>query len=373
MIGMSLCENNAPAYLMLADGTVFKGKSFGASGTTIGEVVFTTSMGGYQEILTDPCHYGQIVIQTFPIIGNYGINDEDSESSRTHLNGYIVREYCDTPSNFRSSDDIDSYLKKENVVSICGIDTRRLTRAIREKGVMNGAITTENLDETAREKLFKKINSFSIKGAVQSTSSKTGAEFAVPNAKYNVVMIDYGFKRSICNELTSLGCNIKVVPSYSTVEEILSLNPDGILLSTGGGDPSENGVEIEVLKQLIPYKIPTFGICLGHQLLAIANGAKVIKQENGHRGSNQPVCDISLGRTFVTSQNHGYIVDIDSVDDAVARISHVNGNDGTCEGIEYLNMPAFSVQFHPNSNGGSQGTSYLYDRFIKLMEENKCR
>ncbi len=373
MIGMSLCENKKTAYLMLADGTILKGKSLGASGTTIGEVVFTTSMSGYQEILTDPCHYGQIVMQTFPIIGNYGINDEDSESSRTHLNGYIVREYCDTPSNFRSSDDIDNYLKKENVVSIYGIDTRRLTRKIREQGVMNGAITTENLDEINKEELLKRINSFTINGAVQSTSSRSGAEFAVPNAKYNVVMIDYGFKRSICNELTSLGCNIKVIPSSSTVEEILSLNPDGIILSTGGGDPSENYAEIDVLKRLMPHNIPTFGICLGHQLFAIANGAKVIKQGNGHRGSNQPVYDISLGRTFVTSQNHGYIVDIDSIDDTVAKVSHVNGNDGTCEGIEYVNIPAFSVQFQPNSNGGSQSTSYLYDRFIKLMEENKCR
>lgn len=373
MIGMSLCENNAPAYLMLADGTIFEGKSFGASGTTIGEVVFTTSMGAYQEILTDPCHYGQIVIQTFPIIGNYGINDEDGESSRTHLNGYVVREYCDTPSNFRSSGDIDSYLKKENVVSICGIDTRRLTRLIREKGVMNGAITTENLDENNKEELLNRIKSFSIKGAVQSTSSNAGAEFAVPNAKHNTVMIDYGFKRSICNELTALGCNVKVIPSSSTVEEILSHNPDGIVLSSGGGDPSENIAEIEVLKQLIPHNIPIFGICLGHQLFAIANGARTIKQRNGHRGSNQPVRDISQGRTFVTRQNHGYIVDIESINDSVAKVSHVNGNDGTCEGIEYLNIPAITVQFHPNSNGGSQGTSYLYDKFIKLMEENKCR
>lgn len=373
MIGMSLCENNAPAYLILADGTVFEGKSLGASGTTIGEVVFTTSMSGYQETLTDPCHYGQIVIQTFPLIGNYGINDEDSESTRAHLSGYIVREYCDTPSNFRSSGDIDSYLKGENIVSICGIDTRRLTRIIREKGVMNGAITTEKLDEIDKEELLNKINSFSVKGAVQSTSSKTGAEFAVPNAKYSVVMIDYGFKRSTCDELTALGCNVKVMPSYSTVEEILLLSPDGIVLSSGGGNPSENNAEIAVLKQLIPHNIPTFGICLGHLLLAVANGARTAKLKNGHRGSNQPVYDTATSRTFVTSQNHGYIVDIDSIDDKVAKVSHINGNDGTCEGIEYKNIPAFSVQFHPNSNGGSQGTSYLYDRFIKLMEENKCR
>lgn len=364
---MSL-EKNKKAKLLLADGTVIEGKSFGAEGTTIGEIVFTTAMTGYQETLTDPSYCGQIVMQTFPLIGNYGVNKIDPESKKPALKGYIVRECCEVPSNFRCEGDLDSYLKANNIIGIYDIDTRALTRKIREKGVMNGAIICGDCDEKA---LLEEIQSYKVGKVVPSVSVSEKEFFPAENPKYNVVLMDYGYKFNIRRELVKRGCNVTVMPSTSTAEEIKALNPDGIMLSNGPGDPEENTEAINTLKELIPAQIPTFGICLGHQLLALANGAKTEKLKYGHRGGNQPVKDIAMDRTFITSQNHGYAVVGDSVPKSAGEVSHINGNDGTCEGVRYTNAPAFTVQFHPEASGGPHDTSYLFDKFLELMEEKR--
>ena len=355
------------AYLILADGTVFKGKSFGKEGTVIGETVFTTGMTGYQETLSDPSYCGQIITQTFPLIGNYGANSEDFESKGSVVGGYVVREWCDAPSNFRCEETIDSFLKKYGIVGIYDIDTRRLTRIIRETGVMNGMITTEevNVDEAV-----KKIKDFTPDRPVPKVSGQKEV-FKSDNGKYDIVLLDYGYKFNIRRNLLKRGFNVTVMPWNTTVEEILALNPDGIMLSNGPGDPTDCQESIETLKQLLDKNIPTFGICLGHQLLAIANGAKTVKLKYGHRGGNQPVIDIDHGRTYITCQNHGYAVVSDSLPSEVGKVSHVNANDGTCEGIKYTNAPAFTVQFHPEACGGPRDTAYLFDEFIDLIEKQR--
>ena len=359
-------ENSKKASLILADGTVFEGKGFGAEGTVIGEIVFTTAMTGYQETLTDPSYCGQIVTQTFPLIGNYGVNEIDPESNGSVVSGYIVREYCEVPSNFRCEGELDGYLKRYGIIGIYDIDTRRLTRIIRESGVMNGAITAGDFD---KEEILNKIRSYTVGRGVPKVSVKEKEFFPAENARFNVVLMDYGYKFNIRRELVNRGCNVTVMPCNSSAEEIKALNPDGIMLSNGPGDPTENTEAIAALRELIPAQIPTFGICLGHQLLALANGAKTEKLKYGHRGGNQPVKDIELDRTFITSQNHGYAVVADSVPESAGRVSHINGNDGTCEGVCYTNAPAFTVQFHPEACGGPKDTAYLFDRFIKLMED----
>lgn len=356
------------AYLILSDGTVFKGKSFGKEGTVIGETVFTTAMTGYQETLTDPSYCGQIVTQTFPLIGNYGVNSIDYESNGSVVSGYVVREKCDVPSNFRSEDTIDNFLKKYGIIGIYDIDTRKLTRIIRETGVMNGMITTEELQP---EKALEKIRSHKAERAVPKVSTDKSEKFQAESPKYNVVMMNYGYKYNIRRELVNRGCNVTVMPWNSSAEEICALNPDGIMLSNGPGDPTDNPEAVETLKKLIEKQIPTFGICLGHQLLALANGGKTVKLKYGHRGENQPVTDLELDRTFVTSQNHGYAVVNESISENVGKVSHINANDGTCEGVKYSNAPAFTVQFHPEACGGPHDTAYLFDEFIKLMEEHK--
>ena len=356
------------AYLILSDGTVFTGKSFGKEGTVIGETVFTTAMTGYQETLSDPSYCGQIVTQTFPLIGNYGVNDEDFESSGSVVSGYVVREMCEVPSNFRCKGTIDEFLKRHNIIGIYDIDTRRLTRIIRETGVMNGMITTE---PQGLEAALAKIRSFSVGKVVPKVSVTAPEKHEGVNPRFNVVLMDYGYKYNIRRELQKRGCNVTVMPWNSTAEEIKALNPDGIMLSNGPGDPTSNPESIETLRNLISEKIPTFGICLGHQLLALANGAKTVKLKYGHRGGNQPVTDLDLDRTFITSQNHGYAVLNDTLPAEAGKVSHVNGNDGTCEGVRYTNAPAFTVQFHPEACGGPHDTAYLFDEFIKLMEDNK--
>ncbi|MDE7362688.1 MAG: carbamoyl phosphate synthase small subunit [Oscillospiraceae bacterium] len=357
-------ENGRKAALVLADGTVFEGKAFGAEGSVIGEIVFTTAMTGYQETLTDPSYCGQIVTQTFPLIGNYGVNKIDPESNGSAVSGYIVRECCDAPSNFRCEGDLDGYLKGLNIVGICDIDTRRLTRIIRESGVMNGAIVSGKFD---KDKLLGDIRAYKVGEVVSKVSVKEKEYYPAENGKYNVVLMDYGYKFNIRRELVKRGCNVTVMPYNATADEIKALNPDGIMLSNGPGDPADNIASINTLKKLIPAKIPTFGICLGHQLLALANGAKTEKLKYGHRGGNQPVKDLALDKTFITSQNHGYAVIGDSVPESAGKVSHINGNDGTCEGVRYTNAPAFTVQFHPEACGGPHDTSYLFDEFIKLM------
>lgn len=360
--------NKRKAALILADGTVFEGCGFGAEGDVIGEIVFTTAMTGYQETLTDPSYCGQIVTQTFPLIGNYGVNKVDPESRGSAVSGYVVRECCEEPSNFRCEGDLDSYLKELNIVGLCDIDTRRLTRIIRESGVMNGAIVCGEFD---KDELLEKIRAYKVGEVVPKVSVKEKELFPAEDARFNVVLMDYGYKFNIRRELVKRGCNVTVMPYNSTAEEIKALMPDGIMLSNGPGDPTDNAQSIETLRELIPAKIPTFGICLGHQLLALANGAKTEKLKYGHRGGNQPVKDLALDKTFITSQNHGYAVVGESVPKEVGAVSHINGNDGTCEGVRYTNAPAFTVQFHPEACGGPHDTSYLFDEFIKLMGGNR--
>lgn len=357
------------AYLILADGTVFEGKSFGAEGSVIGEIVFTTAMVGYQETLTDPSYCGQIVTQTFPLIGNYGVNGEDYESAGSVVSGYIVREYCEEPSNFRCEDNIDIFLKKYGIIGLYDIDTRRLTRIIRESGVMNGMITNDpDFDKPA---CLEKIRAYRVGSVVPKVSVKAAEEYKAENAKYRVALIDYGYKHNIRRELLKRGCDVTVFPHDVRPDTIKSFAPDGIMLSNGPGDPADNIISIATLRALIPEQIRTFGICLGHQLLALANGAKTEKMKYGHRGGNQPVTDLELDRTFITSQNHGYAVIADSIPETAGKVSHLNANDKTCEGVRYTNAPAFTVQFHPEACGGPHDTAYLFDEFIELMEKER--
>ncbi|MGN0667071.1 MAG: carbamoyl phosphate synthase small subunit [Huintestinicola sp.] len=367
---MSLFNVGEKAYVMLADGHIFEGYSFGAKGTSIGEIVFATGMTGYEETLSDPSYFGQIVTQTFPLIGNYGVNDIDYESKTSCVSGYIVREWCGAPSNFRCEGNVDEFLKKHNIIGIHSIDTRSLTRIIRENGVMNGVITTENVYEKKAE-LLEQIKAFTIRNAVKSVTVKEKEYFPAENGKYDVVLFDFGYKYNIRRELVNRGCNVTVVPASTSPEEIKEMNPDGIMLSNGPGDPTENTDVIENLKKIRELNIPIFGICLGHQLMALANGARTEKLKYGHRGANQPVIDLTIDRTFVTSQNHGYAVVGDSIDKSVGEVSHINANDKTCEGVQYKDFPCFTVQFHPEACGGPHDTAYLFDRFIDMIKASK--
>lgn len=349
------------AYIVLEDGTVFEGKRFGSSQNMIGELVFSTGMCSYTETLTDPSYAGQIVMQTFPLIGNYGVIHEDFEG-KSAVRGYVVREYSKTPSNFRSDGEINDFLIANGIPGIYGIDTRELTKIIRERGVMNAYIC----DEVPTD--LSEIKNYKIENAVESVTSKdfeTYLSTASEGEKYFVVLVDYGAKKNIIRSLCKRGCKVRVVPSTTNANEILALCPDGVMLSNGPGDPAENVFCIEQIKMLM-RKVPIFGICLGHQLMALANGAKTEKLKYGHRGGNQPVRDITTGRTYITSQNHGYAVVSDSISGGTLR--YVNANDGTCEGIDYKDKKAFSVQFHPEACGGPHDTEFLFDRFIDMMK-----
>lgn len=352
---------NETVYICLADGQIFEGKRFGASGEITGELVFTTGMGGYIETLTDPSYFGQIVMQTFPLIGNYGFIDEDTESTKSYVSAYIVREYCKEPSNFRCGKTLDDYLKENNIIGVYDVDTREITKIIRESGVMNAVICSD-----PRKADFDKIKEYKITDAVKSTSVEKPCLVPSKNHKYNVVLIDYGKKDNIPRELAKRGCNVAVVPYNTKAEDILKLNPDGIMLSNGPGDPSDNEECIDELKKLIG-KVPIFGICLGHQLLALAMGGKTIKLKYGHRGVNQPVKNLKTGRTYISSQNHGYAVINEDIEKAGGVISYVNANDGTNEGVDYPDKKAFSVQFHPEACSGPHDTRFLFDRFIDMI------
>lgn len=347
-------------YLVLADGTVYEGEAFGAdvASTSVGELVFTTGMCGYIETLTDPSYYGQIVLQTFPLIGNYGIIENDFEG-KCRVKGYVVREYCRTPSNFRSEYDIDTFLKRNNIPGICNLDTRSITRKLREYGVMNATVC----DTVPND--FTDIVDYNIENAVASvTSDSIYAYPADGNQQFNVVLIDYGAKGNIIRELQKRGCRVVTVPASTKAEDILAQKPDGLMLSNGPGDPAENKTEIEQLSKLAG-KLPIFGICLGHQLFALAMGGKTEKLKYGHRGANQPVRFIKEGRVYITSQNHGYTVIAESLSDG--KLSVVNSNDNTCEGLEYPGHRAFTVQFHPEACSGPRDTSFLFDRFTAEM------
>ena len=349
------------AYLILEDGHVFEGYSFGAEAKCIGELVFNTQAVGYVETLTDPSYYGQIVMQTFPMIGNYGVIEEDFVG-KCSLSGYVVREYCEKPSNFRCQYDIDAFLKKNNIPGICGVDTRQITKILRENGVMNACICSEI------PKNFDEIKSFKIVDAVASVIDPETKVFAADNEKYKVTVVNYGSAVESINALTSKGCTVTLIPATATAEEILATEPDGILLSNGPGDPAENVFAIEQVKKLMGKK-PIFAIGLGHEILALADGGMTYKLKYGHRGSNQPVREMDGTRTFITTQNHGYAVASGST--AHGKVSFVNVNDNSCEGIEYAELSAFSVQFLPDNWAGQRGTLFLYDKFIEMVGGNR--
>lgn len=350
------------AYLTLQNGKQFVGKRFGADGEVVGELVFTTGMTGYIETLTDPSYFGQIVAQTFPLIGNYGMISPDCESKKPWVSAYIVREKCDAPSNFRSEGQLDKYLKENNVIGLYGIDTRELTKIVREAGVMNAAITSRPLKD------YGEVTGYSVKNAVKSVTcnevEETGDESGL-----KVVVWDFGAKDNISRELVKRGCRCIKVPSYYTAEQILALNPDGLMLTNGPGDPAENAEIIENIKKLAG-KLPIFGICLGHQLFALAMGGRTKKMKYGHRGANQPVKNLATGRVYISSQNHGYEVLSASLE-GKGILSYVNANDGTCEGFDYPELNAFTVQFHPEACGGPQDAAFLFDKFIKNVKEGK--
>ena len=387
------------AYLILADGTVFTGSPIGATGSTIGETVFTTGMTGYLETLTDPSYYGQIVTQTFPLIGNYGVIPEDYESPRSCVRGYIVRELCNLPSNFRCQTTLDSFLKEQGIIGISGIDTRSLTKKLRESGVMNGMIVSGkaakdfslHAQPPVDSSILQKIRDYKIEHAVESVQlnsdggslplaptacafSATPSAGDAPRNAPHILLWDFGAKANIKRELEKRGAHVTVLPYNTSAEKILSLNPDGIMLSNGPGDPAENTSIIEEIRKIcehnkISHSIPIFGICLGHQMLALARGCKTCKLKYGHRGGNHPVKDTATNRVYITSQNHGYAVENSSLPQ-YAKMSFFNVNDGTVEGITYTDIPAFSVQFHPEACGGPHDTNFLFDKFLEMI---RCR
>lgn len=345
-------------YLVLSDGRVFEGVRFGAERDTVGELVFTTGMCGYIETLTDPSYAGQIILQTYPLIGNVGMIEADCEGT-CRAKGYVVREWCDAPSNFRTDEDLDTFLKRQDVPGLWGVDTRELTRILREHGVLNAAIC----DEIPAD--LTPIQTYAITDIVtQVTCDVPTVHPATGAERFRVSLIDYGAKRNIARELQKRGCAVTVLPATVTAQEVLAGKPDGVMLSNGPGDPAENTFQIEQIQTLLG-RVPLFGICLGHQLTALAAGGTTYKLKYGHRGVNQPVRDLSGERTYITSQNHGYAVEGGTVDRG--RVSFLNANDGTCEGMDYPDDRAFTVQFHPEACTGPKDTSFLFDRFVSLM------
>lgn len=353
-----------PRYLILENGQVFRGRPFGKSGQVIAEIVFTTGMSGYLETLTDPSYHGQMVVQAFPLIGNYGVIPADFEAEQPAMKAYIVRSWCQVPSNFRSIEDLDTFLISSGIVGLWDIDTRALVKIIREYGVMNALITD---DPNPSQETLDALKNYRLTNAVTAVSRTTIVRDPAEHAVRHVALWDFGAKRNIARELKKRSCDVSILPASATAEEILALKPDGIMLSNGPGDPAENTGIIRELKKLCDSNIPIFGICLGHQLLALARGGETLKLKYGHRGANQPVQDTQTNKVYITSQNHGYAVKTDALP-ANARVSFKNLNDGTCEGMEYLDIPAFSVQFHPEACAGPLDTRYLFDRFVERMD-----
>ncbi len=352
------------AFLILEDGHVFAGSSIGARKEVVSEIVFNTSMTGYLEVLTDPSYSGQAVVMTYPLIGNYGICYEDMESDRPWVDGFIVRELSRIPSNFRSEDTIQNFLFQHDISGICGIDTRALTKILRESGTMNGMITTD--ENYVLEEVREKLHAYSTGDEVSKVSCKE--KYVLPGSGYKVALLDLGAKRNIARSLNKRGCEVTVYPSVTPAEEILAAKPDGIMLSNGPGDPKACGQVIQEIKKLYHSDLPIFAICLGHQLMALATGADTYKLKYGHRGGNHPVRDLKTGRVYISSQNHGYAVDTGSLDKSIAVPAFENVNDGTNEGLSYVNKNIFTVQFHPEACPGPQDSGYLFDRFLKMME-----
>lgn len=372
----------SPALLVLADGTIFRGYSFGASGTAIGEVVFNTGMTGYQEVLTDPSYCGQIITFTYPELGNTGVNPEDEESTHPQIKAVIAKNICHRPSNWRSHASITDYLKQHNIPGIYGIDTRALTRKIRITGAMNGAISSEILDPQELLRHVQSAPSMAGLNLVKEVTTKEPYEWSDPtesnwsfntddtpdSEKLTVVAIDFGIKRNILRRLASHGCRVIVVPAHTPAEEILKYNPDGIFLSNGPGDPAAVQEGIETAKALLEAKKPTFGICMGHQILGLSLGADTFKLKFGHRGLNQP-CGVTQ-QVEITSQNHGFAVTQDSLNDEV-EITHFNLNDKTIAGLQHKTLPFFSVQYHPEASPGPHDADYLFKKFVDLMRKAK--
>ncbi len=350
------------AFLILEDGTVFTGTSIGSTREMISEIVFNTSMTGYLEVLTDPSYAGQAVVMTYPLIGNYGITP-DMESKKAWPDGYIVRELSRMPSNFRSEGTIQRFLKSHDIPGIAGIDTRALTKILREKGTMNGMITTNAGYDL--KTILPRLKAYTVGDVVSKVTCQEKSMLAGDGMK--VALLDLGAKNNIAKSLNDRGCEVTIYPSHTSAEEIISSNPDGIMLSNGPGDPSVCTSIIEEIKKLYHTDIPIFAICLGHQLMALATGASTYKLKYGHRGGNHPVKDLETNRVYISSQNHGYAVDTDSVDKTVARPAFVNVNDGTNEGLSYVGKHIFTVQFHPEACPGPQDSGYLFDRFISMM------
>ncbi|WP_054958446.1 carbamoyl phosphate synthase small subunit [Paenibacillus dakarensis] len=358
----------AQARLLLEDGTLFSGKAFGADAEMTGEVVFNTGITGYQEVLSDPSYCGQIVTMTYPLIGNYGITRDDFESIRPFVNGFVVRRHEPVPSNWRAEYSVDTLLKEYGIPGISEIDTRMLTRIIRHHGTMRGVLTTSSKPV---EELMEMLNATSIsqlRNQVARTS--TPQMFTSPGQKERIVLVDFGAKSGILKELTSRGCDVIVVPHDTTADEIRRLRPDGIQLSNGPGDPKDVPYAVDMIKELLG-EFPIFGICLGHQLFALASGADTEKLKFGHRGGNHPVKDLSSGRCFITSQNHGYTVNEDSIQGTELEITHINNNDKTIEGLKHKKYPAFSVQYHPEAAPGPHDSSYLFDEFLEMIAKHK--
>jgi carbamoyl-phosphate synthase small subunit len=372
-----------PAILALADGTVFRGYAIGAAGHTIGEVVFNTAITGYQEILTDPSYARQIVTLTYPHIGNTGVNGEDVEATKVHAAGLIIKDLPILDSNFRANKTLSQYLKDEGVVAIAGIDTRRLTRILREKGAQNGCILAgEDADEgkaIALAQSFPGLAGMDLAKVVSTTEkySWTETEWRLgegygeqKDPKFHVVALDFGVKRNILRMLAERGCKVTVLPAQSSADDVFALNPDGVFLSNGPGDPEPCDYAIAATKTFLERRIPTFGICLGHQIMGLAVGAKTLKMKTGHHGANHPVKDLASGRVVITSQNHGFAVDANSLP-ANARVSHVSLFDGTLQGFELTDRPAFCFQGHPEASPGPHDIGYLFDRFVQSMADAK--
>lgn len=376
-----------PAVLVLADGTVFKGTAIGASGHTVGEVVFNTSMTGYQEILTDPSYAEQIVTLTYPHIGNYGTNAEDVESGKVYAAGLIIRDLPLLESNFRSTQNLSDYLKTNNIVAIADIDTRALTRHLREKGAQAGCIMAGEVDESLALQKAQAFPGLSGMDLAKVVSCKTAYEFnssdnrasewalgkgymQAPDTEYHVVAFDYGVKRNILRMLVSRGCKVTVLPAQTSAQQALAYKPDGIFLSNGPGDPEPCDYAINAIKTLVEADIPTFGICLGHQLLALASGAKTLKMKFGHHGANHPVQEVASKRVFITSQNHGFAADAATLPSNI-KITHVSLFDGSLQGIARTDKPAFSFQGHPEASPGPTEMSELFDQFIEMMKQRK--
>jgi carbamoyl-phosphate synthase small subunit len=361
---MGLSKPSRPtARLVLENGLVFSGVSFGATGESFGEVVFNTGMTGYQEILTDPSYYGQIVTMTYPLIGNYGVNVDDVESRKPHVRGFVVREFAEVPSHFKSAGTLENYLQRNHIIGIAGIDTRKLTKAIRSHGTMKAVLTT--LD-TPVEELRERLRNPFPRDQIDHVT--TGSVYRCPGSGRRVVAMDFGMKAGVVRSLLARQCDVIVVPARTTAEEILAWQPHGVMLSNGPGNPEDADYAIETVRGLLG-RVPMFGICLGHQLMALACGAKTEKMRFGHRGANHPVKDLRTGKISITSQNHGYVVNPDSLAGTDLVLTHVNQNDGTVEGLAHRKYPAFCVQYHPEARPGPDDSDGLFDEFMQLMDD----